>query len=357
MADTARLGCLQDRITVVRSAENVTLNAVRLVIDDVNARGGVGGRQIELVHREAAGAPGGPEENVIEAWKQLAAQDRVVGIVGPAVTHNVLAVHPVVERERVPAMHWAGTDAACGEWHFQFQAGYLPHEGPALVYLMSRQGLKRVAFFRGPGPLGAAYLRPFQAAAQAADIEIVANRILPPPRADVWGEVEQARRAGPDAVVGMGLLPAMVPLAAAMQELGWDVPRFGSAGFMISATNDEARRAMEGWIFTDLFDGGNPRTKRVLDLYEQRYGRRYENFSTTVDSDIATLMVAGLERAPEPTSDGLRQGLEAVRDMPASTGGTGTTMGFGPGDRTALKGPRLIVFRRVTADGVVPYPA
>jgi hypothetical protein len=58
---------------------------------------------------------------------------------------------------------------------------------------------------------------------------------------------------------------------------------------------------------------------------------------------MGRLLGEGMARAPEPTRDGVRAGLERVKALPTATGHAGTLMGFGHWDRGALKGPYLVL--------------
>ncbi|MBV8159979.1 MAG: amino acid ABC transporter substrate-binding protein, partial [Acidimicrobiia bacterium] len=59
--------------------------------------------------------------------------------------------------------------------------------------------------------------------------------------------------------------------------------------------------------------------------------------------DIARLVAEGLAGAVHLTGDGVKEGLEAVKRLPAATGYEGTTMGFGNWDHAALKGGFLVL--------------
>lgn len=297
MSAAVRIGFLRD----VHAARQHDFggNALRLVVDEANAAGGVQGRQVELVERITEGPAFGTQEHVdttAALWRELANDPSILGIVGPSTTPCVAAVHEAVEQTGIPQIHWAGTDRACGDWHFQFQAGYLPDEGRALAYLLTRLGHRRVVCFCGEGAYGDAYMSPFTEAAGPQNIEILARIGLSHTAADVGDSVAEASRLGADAVVAMGLLGVGDKLVAAMRQAGWDAPCFGH--------------------------------------------------------DLATLMIEGLRAAPEFSRAGLRKGLESLRGVPAATGGAGSYMAFSERDRQALMGPRLFVFNRITPQGL-----
>ena len=71
---------------------------------------------------------------------------------------------------------------------------------------------------------------------------------------------------------------------------------------------------------------------------------------TAVGYDLGLLVAEGLARAPELTAEGVRDGLELVKQVPSAEGRAGTTLGFGHWDRGALHGPYLVL--RQWRDGV-----
>ena len=59
--------------------------------------------------------------------------------------------------------------------------------------------------------------------------------------------------------------------------------------------------------------------------------------------DIGRLLGEAIIRTDHLTRQGILDGLERVKRLPASSGRDGTTMGFGQWDRGALKGPYLVL--------------
>ena len=58
---------------------------------------------------------------------------------------------------------------------------------------------------------------------------------------------------------------------------------------------------------------------------------------------MGTLIGEGLARATEFTRDGVREGLEFIKWLPAAEGHDGTMLSFGNFDRGALHGRYLVV--------------
>ena len=58
---------------------------------------------------------------------------------------------------------------------------------------------------------------------------------------------------------------------------------------------------------------------------------------------MGRLLGEALARAQHLTRDGVRDGLESVKHLPATCGREGTLMGFGYYDHAALKGEYLVL--------------
>jgi hypothetical protein len=59
--------------------------------------------------------------------------------------------------------------------------------------------------------------------------------------------------------------------------------------------------------------------------------------------DMGRLAALGLAHAPALTREGVRDGLQRVKQVPAALGSPGTVMGFGVWKRCALEGGYLVL--------------
>src|SRR5262245_62527480 len=106
-----------------------------LVIDAVNAAGGVGGEPIAIVEADAVGSI----ERVVAGARRLAAEGCVL-ILGPSVTDFAVPLVPVLDELQVPAINWSGSGLARGAWGFQLKIGSLPDEAGHLTRLIAARG-------------------------------------------------------------------------------------------------------------------------------------------------------------------------------------------------------------------------
>src|SRR6185295_427441 len=214
---------------------------------------------VELVEVDAVGSV----ERVVAGARRLAASGCLL-ILGPSVTDFAVPLIPVLDALRVPAINWAGSALARGEWGFQLKVGSLPDEAGHLTRLLAARGHRRVAVARDAGPIGDEYLAFLRDGLQALGVEIVSELIL-------GGDADTAalRAAGPECVLYLGLGPAGVALYRSIRRLRWNVPLIGNIGIGVFPSPE-----LDGVVFTDVIDETNPVLARFACRYEERHGER-----------------------------------------------------------------------------------
>ncbi len=103
--------------TVAPPGETALARGLKAYLDHVNARGGVAGRRLELVVREA-----GDRETALEAARELVETDGVFAVVSPSGTEQALAARGYLAARRVPQLFVASGAAsfAGGRWSLGF---------------------------------------------------------------------------------------------------------------------------------------------------------------------------------------------------------------------------------------------
>ncbi|MEE9284985.1 MAG: ABC transporter substrate-binding protein [Dehalococcoidia bacterium] len=348
-----KLGVLYDAPTI--NPDTPTFRGMELRLEEFHAQGGVQGRQVELVFHAANAAHEGLPENAVAGWRHLAGNPEVVGILGPGITDNTVAVIDAVDEGKVPTIQWSGDETARGEWYFHFQAGSLPDEGLYLARLMAKLGHHRVGVLQA-GVVGERYFAGFKQASQDLGLEIVSHQLAHVHATSVVPQMERIRDAAPDCALFLGMAEPTLAFGRAIRELGWDVPRFSNSAMLTMALDPKAIEVNEGIIWVDQYEPRNPVLARVEKAYADRYGQRPPPiFSVAIGYDMMTLMLEGLRKSTNLTRVGLKDGLERVHQLPCATGGLNPVMGFSPWDRQAIKGPDLFMFRTVRDGKVVTY--
>ncbi len=115
---------------------------IDLAVGEINARGGIKGRKIEIVYEDNKSNP----EDSVRAVRKLITVDKVPVIFGPAASSNFMAAAPVAQENRVVLLSAQGAAVGltgAGDYIFRvFPSDTL--QGPRLAKLAMSMGYKRV---------------------------------------------------------------------------------------------------------------------------------------------------------------------------------------------------------------------
>jgi branched-chain amino acid transport system substrate-binding protein len=301
-------------------------------------------RPIELLAVHARGLPSGTAHEMASSFEQLAGAG-VLAVLGPSISDNALVVQPLTDRREVPAVNYSGGERTRGAWMFHYQVGSLAEEPVVLAAHLAERRIPTVALAHDQSAVGRGYAEAFAEACAARGIELVASAAVSPLSDDLGAVVRRLRAAGPGGLCYLGLGVAARPLALAVADEKWEVPVVANSALMFGYARKDWRDAWDGWVYVDTVSDANPERAKL----RQRSARSAAGPIGVAAYDMGRLLGEALERAAHLTPSGVRDGLEAVKALPAASGKPGTVMGFGPWDHGALKGPYLVL--RTWKDG------
>jgi len=304
-------------------------------------------RPVELIVANGYGLPSGTAKAVEDAWMELK-DAGVLGILGPGITDNCIAVKPLFEQHKVATINFPGTVLSRGEYGFHYQLGALYEDGPICARAIAAKGLTRVAVIRDRGPIGQEFFDYFVDQCEMSGLTIVSDQVISPIATELDKEVAKGKSSNAEALVYLGFGGMLVELSDAIADGGWTVPRYTcTAGLHWYGKSPQERKNLKGWIYVDMVDEDNPVLQHVVDEFKSRW--QMDGFSPMFGMayDMAALVVLALHYAPVYTTEGFKDGLERIHHIPAALGAKGTVMGFGPHERTALKGPDYLVLREM----------
>jgi branched-chain amino acid transport system substrate-binding protein len=340
MAAPIRVGILHDMTDDIDDElPDSSLEARLRPACDARVASGRLDREVEFVHAAGLGLPEGSAAAVERAFRDLEEQD-VLLVVGPAVGDNALIATPLADEARLPTINWAGTERARGEFMFHLQVGSHEDESVLLARHVASLGVRRVGVIFDRSPIGRRYAAFFESECEILGLDLTARVGIAPLADDASNEVRAAKGSGAEALVYLGLGLVGTVVARARRSIGWHVPAaMNSAG--LRGYDPAYGTEIEGWVYVDMVADDN----RVLaDLWAGSAAAAAVSLMTlAVGYDLGQLVAEGLARAPELTRQGVRDGLELVKLVPAAEGRAGTTLGFGHCDHGALHGEYLVL--------------
>ena len=295
--------------------------------------------EVEFVHAYGLGLPAGSAEAVERAFMELARQDDIVMIAGPAIGDNALIATPLVERERIATINWAGAERARGEYMFHLQVGSHEDESLVIARHMQALGATRLGVIYDQSPIGTRHLKYLEDEARIIGLEIAAAEAISPLEEDASSAVKGVLASKPDGFVYLGLGLSAPAVAQPLTASGWQGPRImNTAG--IRGMDPQFAAKIDQWIYVDMY---SDRNRTLAAKCKELAAAPREALSVAKGYDFGRLVAEGLARSLEFTREGVKTGLEQVKWLPAAEGMEGTTLGFGIQDRGALHGRYLVL--------------
>ena len=319
-AETVRVGFLAagDRVTYV--------DAAGIAVTEANERGGVLGRQVELVSRIEI-----EEASVsVETAGRMIVEDGVVAIAGPNRSSHAIEVGEVAQRHGLPMVTTSATNpdvTKAGD--FVFMAAFTDlFQGEVMARFAKEDlGLAKVAVLTRRGEVYTEGISGFfRSVFTASGGEIVADEFYDSGETDFAGQLERIAAAEPEAVFISGFSGEValvtqqaraLPLQTAEGEpslfLGadaWDNPNL---------LGDETAE-LEGSYFTTHFspDTDEPGARRFIDTYRSLYGAAPSG-GDAVSYDAVRLLLEAIERAGSLEPEAVRDQLAATENYAGAT--------------------------------------
>jgi ABC-type branched-subunit amino acid transport system substrate-binding protein len=200
-------------------------------------------------------------------------------------------------------------------------------------------GVRKVGVVFDRSPIGRRYTAFFESECEVLGLELTARTSVAPLAEDASAEVSAVKASGAEALVYLGLGLVATVVARARRDAGWDAPAaMNTAG--LRGYDPAFGSEIDRWVYVDMVADGN---QVLADLRARSDDTAISPMTLAVGYDLGQLVAEGLARAPELTREGVREGLELVKLVPAAEGRAGTTLGFGHLDHGALHGEYLVL--------------
>src|SRR5258708_23389036 len=98
--EAIKIGLIQPLTGSVAYNGTTDVNGSKLALDEINAKGGVLGKKLELVDEDGQCRPA----NSVNAAEKLIQRDKVVAISGAFCSSSTLSVIPVVPNDKLPPL-------------------------------------------------------------------------------------------------------------------------------------------------------------------------------------------------------------------------------------------------------------
>ena len=292
-----------------------------LAVDDLNAAGGVLGKQIQLITEDDQSQAGQPSTDV----RKLISDDGVVAILGEVASSRSLEAAPVCQQNQIPMISPSSTNpkvTQVGDYIFRvcfidpFQGTVMANFAAKTLKLKTAAVLTDVTSDYSEG-----LAKFFKDSFTASGGKIVAEQNYSGGDKDFSAQLTAIKAANPDGIFVPGYYTEVGLIALQARQLGITVPLFGGDGWDGKPLVSIGGQALEGTYFSDHFSPLD--TNTLVQTFVQKFQAK---FNSTPDAmaalgyDSAMILADAMKRAGTTDGPKVRDALAATKIFPGVTG-------------------------------------
>lgn len=316
-ADTIKIGAPGAHTGDLASYGLPSLNAAKLVVEEFNAKGGVLGKQVEIIAQDDQCKP---EMGTNAATKLLS--EGVVAVMGAICSGATKAALPIYKDAKMVSISPSATTpdlTESGENPFFFRTiasdsdqGYL-----AAAFLQDNLKLKSVAFLHDKGDYGrgfATYAKDFLE--KEGKVKVVLFEGITPGAVDYTSILQKVRQSGAEAIIYGGYHPEASKLVQQMNKRRMKIAFISDDGVKDEAFIKVAGPDAEGVYATGPKDVSSlPLNIAAKDAHLKKFGVPHGAFYENAHAATTALLTA-IDRAGSTDTDKI---MDALRNQEVDT--------------------------------------
>ncbi len=311
----------------------------RMLVDEINNRGGIDGKQLELIIKDSGASP----EKAISFVKQLIEEEKVIAIIGPSTSGETMKIKSICEQAKTILISCAAAEVIVNPVaKYVFKTPQKDSHAVMKIYeTMKKMGISRIGIISGNTGYGNAGKAQLEAIAPKYGMKILISEVYDKKATDLTGVLTKLKAKDVQAVVNWSIVPAQSIVAKNMKQINLNIPLFQSHGFGNIKYVKEAGKAGEGIIFpcgrllvADVLPDGHPQ-KALLMKYKKDYESEFGEDVSTFGGhawDALMVLVEVMKKVGTADKEKIRDALENLTGFV----GTAGIFNFSPEDHNGL---------------------
>lgn len=298
-------------------------NGLKLAVEEINSKGGVLGKQIELVTEDNRGQTNETQTVV----QKLINRDKVVAIIGEVASSRSKAGAPICQQNKIPMISPASTNpevTAIGDYIFRvcfidpFQATVMSK------FALNSMKVKKVALLIDQKNAYSTGLADnFRKVFTEMGGEIVGEQKYSAGDKDFKAQLTALKNANPEAIFVPGYYTDMGLIAIQARELGITIPLFGGDGWESEklTENPQSKTALEGSFFSThvSIDNPDPKIQEFVAKYKAKYGKNPDTMALLA-YDAGMILFDAIKQAGSTEGEAIKNKLATMKDFPGVSG-------------------------------------
>jgi branched-chain amino acid transport system substrate-binding protein len=355
-SDKVRVGVFMSLTGSTANFGISSVNGIKMAADEVNAAGGINGKQIELLVQDDRS----DASEAATIVTKFVTQDQVHAVLGEVASSRSIAAAPIAQNAKVPMLTPSSTNPeVTKKGDFIFRSCFIdPVQGAAIAQFAAKSLNAKTAAIMvdRKNDYSTGLEKVINETFTRMGGKIVAVQSYQEGDQDFNAQLTSLKGANPEVIFVPGYYNDVGLIAKQARDKGITVPLIGGDGWDSTQLYAIGGTALNGSYFTNHYSpyDTDPKVQKFVNDYKARYNSLPDALAATA-YDAAKIMFDAIKRAPSLDGPAIRDALAATKDFPGVTG----TVTFNE-NRDAVKpivmieikdGGTYAVKERVTVEG------
>lgn len=320
-ADTIKIGEVGSMTGSEATFGISTHQGIILAIEEANAKGGVKGKQLEVISLDDQGKP----EEAATAVTKLITQNKVTAILGEVASSRSMAMAPIAQKNKIPMITPSSTNPKVTELGtYVFRVCFIdPFQGTVMAtFAAETLKVKKVAVLRdvkNDYSIGLADF--FTEVFKKKGGTIVLDTSYSAGDMDFKSQLTAIKGKNPEAIFVPGYYTEVGLIARQARELGIKAPLMGGDGWDSPKLTEIGGKAIEGAFFSNHYssEDKSPVVQDFISRFKKKYNVVPDGLAA-MGYDAALVMIDGMNRAKTLGGNDIRAALADTKKFQGVTG-------------------------------------
>jgi branched-chain amino acid transport system substrate-binding protein len=319
--DKVRIGVFMSTTGSTANFGISSVNGIKLAADEVNAAGGINGKQVELVVEDDRS----DASEAATIVTKFVTQDQVHAIIGEVASSRSIAAAPIAQNAKIPMLTPSSTNPeVTKKGDFIFRSCFIdPVQGAAIAQFAAKSlGAKSAAIMVDrKNDYSTGLEKVIDQTFTRMGGKIVATQSYQEGDQDFNAQLTSLKGANPEVIFVPGYYNDVGLIAKQARDKGITVPLIGGDGWDSVQLYQIGGSALNGSYFTNHYSpyDTDPKVQKFVNDYKGRYGTVPDALAATA-YDAARIMFDAIKRSKSLSGPDIRDALAATKDFPGVTG-------------------------------------
>ncbi|MCX7923819.1 MAG: ABC transporter substrate-binding protein [Clostridia bacterium] len=305
-AKTVKIGVIQPITGNLAMYGTKTRDAIQLAVDEINAKGGVKGKQIELVVEDDENKP----EKTLNAFTKLVSQDKVAAIIGSLGSTCTLSINQQAQQRKVVLITPSATNDTITEaGKYIFRACFNDSfQGLVLAKFAFEElkGKNAALLFDTTNDYSKGIKENFKKKFEEMGGKIVAEESYSGGDKDFKAQLTKIKGTNPDVLFIPDYYSTIQYLAPQVKSVGITAPMMGADGW--DEATSTADTSVVGAYYSNHYspDADDKDVKEFVAKFKEKY-KTDSNALAALGYDAAYILAEAIDRAASFDSDKIQE--------------------------------------------------